>query len=289
MKNRTASIQSKLRSIAQNEGETYQLILVRYFVERLIYRISVSDYKRNFCLKGGSLLYAIEQEKSRPTMDVDFLGIHLSNEHAQLKAIFRKISQIEYPNDAVELMADSISASVINKEGAYAGVRIKLEGRLGTIRQLLQIDIGFGDIVTPSPIEMDYPTLLAMDSPHILAYSTESIIAEKFEAMIDLANQNSRMKDFYDVYRLLHKGNYQPSILSEAVFATFQKRATAFTEAHTLFSEDFALNEKRQQQWKAFLMQLDRQGALAASVALPDALALIKDKLYPIYAQLTLK
>jgi predicted nucleotidyltransferase component of viral defense system len=209
MKNSVTSIQARLRNLAQVDGKNYQLILIRYFQERLIYRLSVSNYIDNFCLKGGTLLYALEQEKSRPTLDIDFLGLKMSPEQSHLKEVFSEICQKDDDQDGVIFNLDSLVTSEISKEGKYSGVRIKVEALLGTMRQTLQIDIGFGDIVTPRPIFMVYPTLLLMNQPHIWAYSIESVIAEKFEAMIDLAETNSRMKDFYDVFHLLKAQNLQ--------------------------------------------------------------------------------
>lgn len=190
MRNNIASIQSMLKHIAQEEGKAYQLILTRYFQERLLFRVFSSVYALNFCLKGGALLYALEQEKSRPTLDVDLLALQLSNEAPRLIEVFTEIGTIEYDTDGVILDTRTLTAVPITNEGAYPGIRIKIGVSLGNIRQVMQVDIGFGDVVTPAPTRMQYPTLLAMDSPQVQAYSIETIIAEKFEAMIDLAQIN---------------------------------------------------------------------------------------------------
>jgi predicted nucleotidyltransferase component of viral defense system len=253
MKNSVTSIQARLRNLAQVDGKNYQLILIRYFQERLIYRLSVSNYIDNFCLKGGTLLYALEQEKSRPTLDIDFLGLKMSPEQSHLKEVFSEICQKDDDQDGVIFNLDSLVTSEISKEGKYSGVRIKVEALLGTMRQTLQIDIGFGDIVTPRPIFMVYPTLLLMNQPHIWAYSIESVIAEKFEAMIDLAETNSRMKDFYDVFHLLKAQNLQRNILQQAIIQTFRKRQTQFKAEHSLFNDSFASDPKRLIQWQSFL------------------------------------
>jgi predicted nucleotidyltransferase component of viral defense system len=203
VKNAIASIQYQLKQLAVAEGKAYQLVLTRYFQERLLFRLAASAYSNQFCLKGGTLLYAVEQQKSRPTLDIDLLAMGLSRETDRLPQIFSEIGGIDYEMDGVVFDTATLTAEPITKAGPYPGVRLKLPVSLGNIRQPLQIDVGFGDIVTPAPVRMSYPTLLAMEQPQILAYSLETVIAGKFDAMIDLAEINSRMKDFYDVYRLL--------------------------------------------------------------------------------------
>lgn len=284
MKQLTDSIKSRLKNIAQSENKTYQILLIRYFTERLIYRLSISPFKNHFCLKGGALLYAFAKETSRPTMDLDLLGLHIAND--QLKSVFQSISQIPCSEDGIVFLSDTIITSEIQKEGRYTGVRIKMEGRLDNIRQVLQIDIGFGDIVTPAPIEMTYPTLLPMSSPHIIAYSAETIIAEKFEAMINLAEQNSRIKDFYDVFGLLQSHFYQETVLEEAISNTFRQRETLFIKNHVLFTKDFAENPKRHQEWQSFLTKMNKHIAIK-NVDFTEVMALIVERLQPLYSKLS--
>ena len=288
MKNHVASIQSKLKNIAQKDGKTYQLILVRYFVERLIYRLSISPFKHNFCLKGGTLLYAIEQEKSRPTMDIDFLGLNISHEKSRLTAIFKEIAQTVCESDGVEFAADSVKTEEIQKEGRYSGTRVKIDSHLGNIRQVLQIDIGFGDVITPHHINMTYPTLLSMPEPQIIAYSIESVIAEKFEAMIDLADQNSRMKDFYDVFKLLENHNYEGTTLKEAIVNTFHQRKTSYTENHILFADAFIENPNRLRMWQAFITKMNKN-MVFEDIEFAQIIGVIKKHLQPIYENLRLE
>lgn len=276
------SIKSRLKNIAEKEKQTYQLTLIRYFTERLIYRLSISSFKNHFCLKGGALLYALEQESSRPTMDLDLLGVHIANEQAKLKTVFQRITQMTCEADGVQFLSDAITTSEIRKEGRYSGIRLKIEGRLGNIRQILQIDIGFGDIVTPAPLEMTYPTLLPLPSPQIMAYSVETVIAEKFEAMISLAAQNTRMKDFYDVFRLLQKPDYQIVTLSDAIYNTFQQRETPFEKDPIVFSKDFAESPKRRLEWNAFLRKMNKHITLEV-IDFRVVMAAIIERLQPIY------
>jgi hypothetical protein len=165
MKNVIASIQGILKVVAQAEKKGYQLILTRYFQERLLFRIFLSAHGQNFCLKGGALLFAWERERSRPTLDIDLLGMQISNDQDTLLRIFREVCAVPYQEDGVTLDLETLTASEITKEGNYNGTRIKIAANLGNIRQIMQIDIGFGDIITPAPVRMDYPTLLAMECP----------------------------------------------------------------------------------------------------------------------------
>ncbi len=286
MINSIASIKSRLTNIAQKEKQTYQLILIRYFTERLIYRLSISEFKNHFCLKGGALLYAIEQETSRPTMDLDLLGLHIANEQLKIKTTFQTISQIACEEDGVIFLHEAITASKIQDKGGYAGIRLQIEAQLGNIRQMLQIDIGFGDIVTPAPIEMVYPTLLSMPIPLILAYSVETVIAEKFEAMINLAAQNSRMKDFYDVYKLLESQDYSEDILTDAIRNTFKQRGTPFVKNAVVFTQDFAENAKRHLQWSAFLKKMNKHVEVE-QIDFKIVMTVISDRLQPIYDKLS--
>ncbi len=282
MKKTVASIQHQLKQLAVAEGKAYQLVLTRYFQERLLFRLAVSVYNDQFCLKGGTLLYAIEQQKSRPTLDIDLLAMGLTRETDRLPQIFSEIGRINYHTDGVVFDSSRLTTELITKAGPYPGVRLKLPVSLGNISQFLQIDVGFGDIVTPAPVRMSYPTLLAMEQPQILAYSLETVIAEKFDAMIDLAEINSRMKDFYDVYRLLAAERYEEPTLREAIGQTLRWRQTVVTPNHPLFSAGFATNPQRARQWQSFL----RKTGLADSLPFVDVMGLITAKLCPIYQTL---
>ncbi len=285
MKNPISSIQARLKAIAKQEQTAYQLVLIRYFTERLMYRLSASAYRKHFCLKGGTLLYAHERESSRPTMDLDLLGLQISSDQEEMKAVFQAICRIECPEDGLMFLHETIEAGEIKKEGRYSGVRIKIDGRLGNIRQMSQIDIGFGDIITPAPIEMIYPTLLPMPAPEILAYPLETVIAEKFEAMISLAAQNSRMKDFYDVYQLLENFEIDHAVLRTAIQNTFRQRETPIEQDHVVFSPEFANSAKRQQEWDAFLKKMERFTGIERP-AFEEVMRVIRSSLQQIYAEL---
>ena len=198
------SIRARVLNIAKKENLTLQLVIIRYLHERLLYRVSVSHYADNFCLKGGVLLYYYNREQTRPTMDIDFLGTNIPNEVKFIVSAFREICAMSYPHDAVVFDISSIVAEEIASQDQYPGIRLFVIAGLDTIRQRIQIDIGFGDIVIPSAVQLNYPTLLPESEILVVrAYSLETVVAEKFEAMIDLSAANSRMKDFYDVYYIL--------------------------------------------------------------------------------------
>jgi hypothetical protein len=157
-------------------------------------------------------------------------------------------------DDAVTFDIDSIEAGEIAGQDEYSGIRLFINAFLDTINQRLQIDVGFGDIVTPAPVELSYPTLLPdSEAPVIKAYSLETVVAEKFEAMIDLSTANSRMKDFYDVYQILITRKLNGEILDAAIRETFRNRNTHYSSDHALFSASFTDNAARIRQWKAFL------------------------------------
>ncbi len=251
-----ASIRAKLLNISRNENIAFQVIIFRYLHERFLYRLSISEYANSFMLKGGNLLYAIDGLKVRPTIDVDFLGINIENDIEEIKNIFSKICTVN-SDDAVWFDA-SIKAEQITEQDKYSGVRLLIDSGFDTVRQRIQIDIGFGDVIVPEAQKINYPVLLSeMQIPVLSVYSTETVIAEKFHAMIELSTLNSRMKDFYDIYNLLKSETINPQLLQEAVKATFKNRQTEYTENHALFNHDFAIDENRKKMWNAFLNKIN--------------------------------
>jgi len=278
MSNHIASIQARLRNYSKAQGKIHQFTLIRYFQERLLFRLSKSKYRQNFLLKGGALVYAIQKESSRNTLDIDLLAKQIKSEEPILIEIFKEVSEQNF-EDGIQFDLENISASEIIKEGNYAGIRIKIPATLGNIRQRMQIDIGFGDIVTPAPIEMTYPTLLEMEAPSLLAYSIESLVSEKFHAMIDLAEYNTRMKDFYDVYTLLKENPFSKDHLQAAIINTFNRRNTHPVKEHSLFSQTFYQNKDRQNQWANFL----QKSKLNEELSFSKVMRYIKKELEPLY------
>ena len=282
MKNRADSIRARLLNLAKKERIDFQLIIIRFLHERLLYRISVSDYSQQLILKGGAFIYAVQGIKSRPTIDVDLLGTQISNDIETLCEVFRQICTIE-SEDEVAFNPKSVVGELITQQDKYNGVRLYIDATFHTVRQRIQIDVGFGDIVIPVVQELEYPILLDdMQVPVIQAYSKETVIAEKFQAMIELSVANSRMKDFYDVYKLLADNEFDNGTLEEAIKATFANRDTSYAENHALFSADFATNTLRKRSWTAFLNKINRDKELEFE----EVMRLISEKLLPYWAKM---
>lgn len=277
------SVKAKLLNISRNEKLGYQMLVTRYFQERLLYRLSISQYHDHFFLKGGALLYAHERFMARPTLDIDFMGHNIDNDKDNVKKVFAEICAIPYQQDGVTFYTETLRTEDIAVEKKYPGVRLTLGASIDTIRQDVSMDIGFGDVITPCPSELDYPNLIdGFPATNILAYSLETVIAEKFQTVIVRAEANSRMKDFYDLYTILHGGKYDSEILSEAVNATFENRQTVYTDNHIVFSNDFANNTDLNTRWNSFVKKLKLQQELT----FPEVVGFLQTKLEPYWKKL---
>lgn len=276
MKNIGKSIRTRLLNLSREEGVEYMKVLVRYLHERLLFRISASPYKGNFLLKGSSLLFALDGFKARPTIDIDLLGERISNDRDSLRAVFQKICSIECVDDGVVFDASSLELEPIAAEKKYPGTCVKVVAHLDTIVQQISIDIGFGDVVTPYPLSLDYPLLLPdVPSVELYAYSLETLIAEKFHTMVDRDESNSRMKDFFDVYQLFTNHEIDKELLSEAIVSTFQNRNTTYRESLMLFTDKFSSDVARNTQWSSFLKKIRWK----EPIPFPVVMQCIKDNL----------
>ena len=247
VKNYGKSIRSKLLNIAKEENTFYQTVLTRYFQERLLYRISQTRYRNNFYLKGGALMYAYERFAARPTLDIDFLGNNISNEGESIVKAFKEICSVPYEEDGVTFDVEQITDQNITEFKDYHGIRLSIPVRMDTISHVMTMDIGFGDVVTPKPVDLDYPILLEhLPSAKILAYSLETVIAEKLHAVVDLADQSSRMKDYYDLYTILHNEKFDAYVLQEAIIRTFENRHTPYDDNTMFFRKEFSENRQMQ-------------------------------------------
>jgi predicted nucleotidyltransferase component of viral defense system len=273
--NKAASIRARLQNIAKKENIAFQVIIFRYLHERFLYRLSKSPFKDNFCLKGGVLLYAFEQELTRPTKDVDFLANDIPNNFTEIKKAFKEICHIEN-DDSVWFNSETLTVEKIKEEDKYEGIRLFIEGGFDVVKQKLQIDIGFGDIIIPGSQTITYPCLLPDSEPAIInAYSQESIIAEKFHAMVVLSYANSRMKDFYDIYNLLQNDTVDFSILEQSIIATFTRRETALNFDSVFNDVNFSKDESFAKQWAIFL----RKNKLALDHPFQEIVEFIQEKL----------
>lgn len=259
IKNYGKSIRSKLFNIAKKENVFYQTVLTRYFHERLLYRISQTRFRENFYLKGGALMYAYERFVARPTLDIDFLGNNINNDSSSIAEAFKEICSIACIEDGINFDATNITARNITELRDYHGVRLSIPVSMDTIAQVMTMDIGFGDVITPSPVNLDYPILLEhLPNVSILAYSLETVIAEKLHAVVDLADQSSRMKDYYDLFTILNNEQYDENILQEAVIRTFMNRHTSFDANTMFFRQEFPENQQMQIKWQAYIKKITK-------------------------------
>lgn len=257
IRNYGKSVRDRLLAVSKNNRVPYQTLLTRYFQERLLYRISQTQYKERFLLKGGALLFALEKFSARPTLDIDFLGRNISNDGVIIKKAFLEICSVNYPEDGVSFDINNITYKNITEFKDYHGIRLSVPVKMDTISQTLSMDIGFGDVVTPSPVDLEYPCLLdSLATPDIKAYSIETVIAEKMQAIIDLGYENSRLKDFYDLYKIMKEGNYDRNVLQDAVTNTFNNRHTEYREDADFFNDNFGNDNRLQTRWKAFLKRI---------------------------------
>lgn len=278
-KNYGKSVRTRLVNLMNETGYKYMYLLARYFNERLLYRVSVSQYKDNFLLKGGSLLYALDGLEARPTVDVDFMADRISRDRDNMTEIFRKIVTIGCDEDGVYFDTESIKPEPITVDKKYPGLRFYVTAHMDTIVHNMSVDIGFGDVVSPCPMTIDFPLLLPnIPSVNLQAYSLETVVAEKFHAMIDRDETNSRMKDFFDCYMLFTQRNISDETLFEAIKATFDNRALAYKPNLKLFSDGFATDKERIIRWKAFLKKIKWK----EEIPFPVVMQIIKDRLQPM-------
>ena len=251
--------------------------------ERLLYRLSISNYREHFILKGGALLYAHDRFEARPTLDIDFMATHINNDTENIKRIIKEICTVECVPDGANYDADTVEAVDITVNKEYHGVRVSVVALLDTARQRISMDIGFGDVVTPTPQELVFPALIdTVPQAEIKAYSLETVVAEKFHAMIELSLANSRMKDFFDVYRILATDRVDREILSNAIKSTFENRETKYRTNHPPFTNEFFASKDRQPLWNNFLRKIKYH----ESIDFQTVGLLIKDQLQPYWESL---
>jgi Nucleotidyl transferase AbiEii toxin, Type IV TA system len=246
-----ASVRGRLLNLARQTGKPYDEVLVQYALERFLFRLSKSPFRGDLLLKGGLLLRGRGLPQARPTRDIDFLGL-MSNDVDTVSRTIRAIGETDF-QDGMIYDFSQMTNEILTPLSDYLGVRLKFSGLLGKARVPMQIDVGFGDKVVPEPKEMAFPTLLDTEPPIIFGYTPETVIAEKFETALDLADLNSRMKDFYDIWFLCQTCTFQGRILQEAVIATCKRRRTEIRSEAEMFSDRFSNRTEKKRQWSAFL------------------------------------
>lgn len=282
VRNIGASIRDRLLNKARAEKLDYNLLLTRYALERLLYRLSVSEQRDQFLLKGALLFDLWFDVPHRPTHDADFLGFG-SAEIPHLEKIFQDICRIDV-EDGIAFQPDSVKAAEIRKEANYADVRVTLMGLLDSARCPVQIDVGFGDSVVPGPEDVFYPVILSgMANPKIRAYPRYTVVAEKLEALTSLGMLNSRMKDFFDLWVLANHSDFEGALLARAVTATFERRRTAIPQGVPIgLSDEFFTDSQKEKQWQGFL----RKNALAL-LSLEKVVSELREFLIPVLATIS--
>lgn len=255
VKNIAASIRQRLLTNSKESGRPFQEVLQYFAMERFLYRLSRSPYADTFVLKGALMFTAWGAPASRPTKDIDFLA-HMSSSIEEIVAVMRVVCRQEVEPDGVVFDADRLSGSRIKEDAEYEGVRVSFRATLENARMPMQLDIGFGDVMTPSPQLFAYPTILALPAPRLRGYSRETVVAEKFEAMVHLGLLNSRMKDFFDIWTLSRQFEFDGSLLAKAIARTFGHRGTLVTCQPAAFSSAFAADPVKLAQWRGFLRKL---------------------------------
>lgn len=254
-KNVAASVRQRLLNMSRKTGEDFQLLLTRYAMERLLYRLGESAYVSQFVLKGAMLFALWTGERHRPTRDLDLLGFG-DRSAERLAKVFRDICSTADPDDGLAFATDTVAVEPIREDQEYGGQRVTLVVRLGSARVDLQIDIGFGDVITPQAESVTYPVILEMPAPRLRAYPRETVVAEKLEAMVKLGLTNSRLKDFYDLSVMARTFSFAGSVLRDAIAATFARRGTALPKAPPVaLTGAFATDDAKRKQWAAFRMR----------------------------------
>jgi len=279
-KNIASSVRQKLLNISKQRNIDYQLLLTRYGLERFLYRLSQSRHKETFVLKGALLFLVWDKGTYRPTRDADLLG---KGEHSlpHIKQVFQEICSVDVPDDGIIFYPDTVESLLIKEDQEYEGVRVIFTGKLTEAKIPMQVDIGFGDAVSPAPKQIEFPTLLDFHAPFIKAYPRETVVSEKFQAMVQLGVANSRTKDFYDIWIISEQFSFESKLLTEAIRKTFECRKTVIpSDLPFAFTPEFYENPTKQAQWKAFIQKNKLQAG--ETIAFSEVIDRIKAFIMPL-------
>lgn len=269
LRNIAASVRARLTQRARDRNENVQLALTRYAIERLLYRLSLSPHRERFILKGAMLFSLWAPTPYRATGDLDLLGYGEALPERVARA-FHDICSVAVGDDGVTFEPKTLRAEPARIEDEYSGVRLRMRAEIAGAGLPVQVDVGFGDAVTPAIQDIAYPSLLDMPVAHLRAYPPETVIAEKFQALVALGVVNSRMKDFFDLWAISETLGFEGAILASAIHATFERRVTPLPAEipialTTIFSHDSA----KRAQWRGFL---ERTAITLVPGPLPDVL-----------------
>ena len=278
MKNPAASVHARLAQRRTSTGEDYNVLLVRFTLERLLYRLSRSSHREQFVLKGAMLFALWEPEMHRATRDLDLLGFGQSTPE-RLADIFRELCNLEVEADGVDFDPRSVRCEDIRAQDEYAGIRVKLRATVGKAVVPLQVDVGFGDALPVAPEEITFPVMLGMAAPKLRAYSRETVVAEKLEAIVKLGMLNSRFKDYFDLHYLAQKFPFDGALLVKSIAGTFARRGTAFPEGLPAgLTPMFGTDPAKIRGWQAFWR---KTGPKAAAPTLEAVIQLLIEFLEP--------
>lgn len=255
-KNLAASVKQRLLNLARAQGRGFDILLVRFALERLLFRLSQSAHRDNYVLKGGILVTQWFDHENRETRDADFLGFGDADAE-KIKAIFAEIMAIA-GDDGLAFDTSALTAATTCEETEYGGVRLKANAYLERTRIPVTLDIAFGDALVDASQTIEYPSLLDMERPSIRAYPPAQVIAEKFQAVVALGLANGRMKDFYDLWAIPKSMPVDEQALDTAIAATFERRATPIpNERPSGLSAAMAEDATAQQRWRAYMESLE--------------------------------
>jgi len=252
IRNTGASVRARLQNISRERNQTFQQVLTYYVLERLLYRLSQTEHRNRFALKGAMLITKWFADPLRPTQDLDLLGFGEADPDKMVNT-FQEICAVPF-DDAVVFDIEGVKIDRVREELEYGGLRIKTNATVDGARVRVVIDIGFGDATEPGLVEMDLPVLLDFPGPNLRAYARETVIAEKFQAMVALGRANSRMKDLYDIWVLSRTYKFDGDNLARAIAATFTRRKTEIPfEPPDALTPAFAEDPAKVQQWNSFV------------------------------------
>lgn len=262
-KNSIASIQARLNNMARVQGRTHQELLQYYAIERFLYRLSESEYRDRFVLKGGVVFIAWRIPLRRPTRDIDLHG-RTPYQVTDVIEIVKSICLQTVSPDGLDFDVDSVQGEIIQGRAELAGVRIRFTAYLGNARIPMRMDVGFADIVVPPSIQLSYPSLLNMPEPNLKAYTFETLIAEKFQAMVFLGNANSRMKDFHDLWLLANEAAINGASLYDSIKTTFKTRGTEIPiDIPVSLTQEFA--KAKQRDWQTFIERANVEDSIPSN------------------------
>jgi hypothetical protein len=279
-RDRAASVRARLLNVAKATGTDFNLVLVRFALERLLFRLSTSAHSDRFVLKGALLFTLWYDLPHRATRDADLLGFGPSDT-GSMASVFRDIASVA-ADDGIVFDPASIRVGVVRKDAGYGGVRVTLNGKLANARCVAQVDVGFGDAVTPGPTDAVYPVLLDdLPAPRLRTYPVYTVVAEKLHAIVVLGMVNSRLKDYLDLVVIMEREALDEPTLALAIAATFQRRGTALPNALPVgLSDEFALDPTRIALWQSLLKKND-----IVHRPLVDVVTVLRVALWPAVVQ----